>query len=300
MTKSIPIDWRQTVFCFGWALLCVVLTGSFTLATEVKSFNLAALKLLPKPWDKAGNFAKLELYARRAAAAGADFIVTPEGYLEGYAVNRKLSPPPTRERYLEVAEPMDGPWIQKTRSLARELKVYLLLGFAERRQDKVYNTAAVFSPQGELLARYSKSHTGGELFNEQGSEFPVFSTPLGRMGILICFDRQLPETARILAIKGAQFILVPAFGLASTEMNEDILMRTRAYENAVYAAHVHPVNTFIVDPDGTIIAQSRGDGEEIVMARIALDERIGSRKSFRSRRPEIYGELLQKAAEMHP
>jgi N-carbamoylputrescine amidase len=128
----------------------------------------------------------------------------------------------------------------------------------------------------------------------------VFSTPLGRMGILICFDRQLPETARILAIKGAQFILVPAFGLASTEMNEDILMRTRAYENAVYAAHVHPVNTFIVDPEGTIIAQSRGDSEEIVMARITLDERIGSRKSFRNRRPDIYGEMLQKSPEAHP
>jgi N-carbamoylputrescine amidase len=120
------------------------------------------------------------------------------------------------------------------------------------------------------------------------------------MGILICFDRQLPETARILAIKGAQFILVPAFGLGTTEINEDILMRTRAYENAVYAAHVHPVNTFIVDPDGTIIAQSRGDSEEIVMARITLDERIGSRKAFRSRRPEIYGEILQKAKESGP
>jgi predicted amidohydrolase len=60
------------------------------------------------------------------------------------------------------------------------------------------------------------------------------------------------------------------------------------------------VNTFIVDPEGTIIAQSRGDSEEIVMARITLDERIGSRKSFRNRRPDIYGEILQKSPEAHP
>ena len=112
--------------------------------------------------------------------------------------------------------------------------------------------------------------------------------------MLICFDRQLPETARILAIKGAQVILVPAFGLEIEEINEDILMRARAYENSVYVAHVHPKNTFIVDPDGTIVAQNRGETEEIVMARITLDARIRSRKAFRDRRPEIYSEILNK------
>jgi hypothetical protein len=71
-------------------------------------------------------------------------------------------------------------------------------------------------------------------------------------------------------------------------------MRTRAYENSVYVAHVHPKNTFIVDPEGNIVAQSRGETEEIVMARVTLDHRIGSRKAFRDRRPEIYGEILQK------
>jgi predicted amidohydrolase len=104
----------------------------------------------------------------------------------------------------------------------------------------------------------------------------------------------MPETSRILAIKGAQMILVPAFGLGTTEINEDIMMRTRAYENSVYVAHIHPVNTFIVDPKGTIVAQSRGDGETIVAARITLDGRIGANKAFRQRRPEIYKEILKE------
>ena len=111
MKKAVLIIWRQSVTCFGWALLYLALSGGSNLAGEVNSFKLAGLKLLPKPWDKAGNFAKLEQFAQRAATAVADFIVTSEGYLEGYGANRKLSPPPTRECYLEVAESMDGPWI---------------------------------------------------------------------------------------------------------------------------------------------------------------------------------------------
>ena len=94
-----------------------------------------------------------------------------------------------------------------------------------------------------------------------------------------------------MAIKGAQLILVPAFGLGTTEINEDIMMRTRAYENSVYVAHVHPINTFIVDPEGTIIAQEKGVAEKVVMAEIVLDDRIGS-GPIRDRRPEIYKELI--------
>ena len=98
-------------------------------------------------------------------------------------------------------------------NLARELKIYLAVGFAERRNDRMFNSAVIFSPDGKITGRYSKSHTADdEPFNTKGGEFPVFRTPLGRWGTLICFDRQLPETARILALRGAQFILVPALG----------------------------------------------------------------------------------------
>lgn len=277
------------------AWLPLLIAGSLVFAAEEQSFTLAGLKLLPTPWDKAANYEKLKLYARRAAAAGADLIVTPEGYLEGYVGNAKIRPGLARERYLDIAEPTDGEWIGKVAALARELDVYLVIGFAERRGDEVWNSAALISPAGKIVGKYSKTHTAfDEPYNEKGSEFPVFSTPLGRLAMLICFDRQLPETARIVTIKGAQVILVPAFGLGIEEINEDILMRTRAYENSVYVAHVHPKNTFIVDPDGTIISQSRGETEEVVLARVTLDGRIGSRTALLARRPELYRELLVK------
>lgn len=260
---------------------------------QENTFRLAGLKLLPVQWEKAANFRKLAEWAGKAAAAGADLVVTTEGFLEGYVANEKLAEGLTWDRYLEVGEPIDGPWIQKVRELADDLNVYLLLGFAERRRSEMYNAALLVSPSGAIIGHYTKSHAMAEPFNSKGSEFSVFSTPLGRLGILICFDRQLPETSRILAIKGAQVILIPAFGLGTSEINEDIMMRTRAYENGIFVAHVHPKNTFIVNPEGDIIAQSRGEDEDIVMAQITLDERVG-KGPIRYRRPEVYGEILKK------
>ena len=87
---------------------------------------------------------------------------------------------------------------------------------------------------------------------------------MGRWGTLICLDRQLPETSRILAIKGAQIILVPSYGMYG-EIN-DVMMRTRAYENGVYVAFVHQKPALIIDPKGRGIANDRGDRDKNVIA----------------------------------
>jgi predicted amidohydrolase len=186
-----------------WAGLLLLLLASSAPAGEPQSFKLAALKLIPKSWDKDANFAKLEAYARRAAAAGASLVVTPEGYLEGYVGNTKFSEGLTMERYLGIAEPIDGPYLTRARELAAGLGIHLVLGFAERRGDRVFNTVALISPRGELIGSYSKSHNSRviEPFNTDGSAFPVHSTALGGSGCW-CHDRQPLETSRILAIKG--------------------------------------------------------------------------------------------------
>ncbi len=256
------------------------------------SFTLAGLRVMPKEWDKEANFAKLDHYARIAAAKGAEVVSTPEGFLEGYVANIHRVKDLTPERYLAVAEPIDGPLLTRVRNLARELKIYLLIGFAERRGSKAYNSLVVFSPAGEIVTHYSKTHTAqDEPFNTQGTEFPVVDTPLGRWGTLICMDRQLPETSRILAIKGAQMILVPAWG-SHGEMN-DTMMRTRAYENGVWVVFIHPRRCLFIDPGGKIIAQDTpGDEDQVVTAKIELGKRIGT-GPIRFRRPAIYGEITQ-------
>jgi predicted amidohydrolase len=271
-------------------LLLIALVCAASLAAE-QDVVVAGLKLMPERWNKEANFAKLQRYSRDAAGKGAELVLAPEGFLEGYVGNVHANPGTTRERYFEAGESLDGPLIDRVRNLARELKIYLGTGFAERRGDKMFNSFAVFSPQGELALHYSKSHNADdEPFNTTGTDFPVVETPRGRWGALICYDRQLPETARILAIKGAQLLLVPAWG-SYNDMN-DAMMRTRAFENGVYVAFVHPKRCLMIDPRGKVIAaDSGGEEDEIVMTRIVFDGRVG-KAAIRSRKPELYRDIL--------
>ncbi len=240
----------------------LVLTALAATAAD-SGYVVAALSLTPEPWDKQANYAKFERYARQAAARGAQVIVAPEGYLEGYVGNEKRTPGLTADRYAaEAAEPLDGPLLTRARLLAKELKVYLMLPFAEKRDGKVFNTAVMFSPAGAVASHYSKSHTmNDEPFNTKGVAFPVARTEHGRWGTLICFDRQVPETARLLALAGADTIFVPAWG-GYGEMN-DLMMRVRAYENGVNLAFVHPKRALLIDSSGNVLAQNQGETDQI-------------------------------------
>ncbi len=274
---------------FNRTVLALLLAG-FARAGDI-TFVFAGLSLTPEPWNKEANFAKMERYAREAASRGARVISTPEGFLEGYVGNEKRTPDLKRETYAAAGEEVGGPMLTRIAALARELKVYLLIGFAERREGKMYNSAVIFSPDGTIASQYSKSHTAAdEPFNTKGTEFPVAETQFGRWGTLICFDRQLPETARILALKGAQFILVPSWG-GYGEMN-DVMMRVRAYENGVWLAFVHPKRCLIIDPRGTVVAQNSGESDQVVMATITIR---GDNRQFLldQRRPELYDELMK-------
>jgi predicted amidohydrolase len=275
-------------------LLTLLLAAACLPAAPI-SFTVAGLRVTPERWNKEANFAKLATYAREASARGAKLVITPEGFLEGYVANDKANPGISEERYRAVGEGIDGPLINRVRALARELKIYLLLGFAESRGGKMFNSAVIFSPEGNVTLHFSKAHNAhDEPYNTKGTQFPVADTPIGRLGALICYDRQLPETSRILAIKGAQFILVPAWG-GYGEMN-DAMMRVRANENSVFVAFVHPKRCLFINPRGVVIAKDSGDSDQVVTARIELDEKVGS-GPIRDRRPELYREILNPVSD---
>jgi predicted amidohydrolase len=254
------------------------------------SFTLAGLRVTPTPWDKQGNFDTLERFARQAVDDGAQVVVTPEGFLEGYVWNDENPQRFSKERYFDMGESADGPLLRRVGALASELDIYLAVGIAERRAERMYNSMIIYSPDGRAVSTYAKTHTADdEPYNTKGSEFPVVDTALGRWGTVICMDRQLPETTRILAVKGAQLILVPAWGMYG-EIN-DVMMRTRAFENGVHVLFVHPKRCLIIDPDGTVIAQDKGKGDEVVTAQVTLSP-SGTHGPIQRRRPEIYGELV--------
>ena len=128
-------------------LLSALLLAGIAMAGDV-SFTIAGLRVTPERWNKHANLAKIERYAREAAAQGANVVVTPEGFLEGYVGNKSANKDLTREKYFAIGETIEGPMLSRIRELARELKIYLLVGFAERRDEQMFNSLVIFSPEG--------------------------------------------------------------------------------------------------------------------------------------------------------
>jgi predicted amidohydrolase len=198
--------------------------------------------------------------------AGADLIVLPELIVGGYRLDRK--------HQADCAEPIDGRSVRVWQHLAAESGGYVAAGFAERDGDAVYNTAVVVGPNGVCL-HYRKLHlfrSEREIFSPGNLGLPITSTPLGRLGLCVCYDLRFVETLRILALKGAQIVCVPTAwvpGFDSERWDTDGLCPQaraaliQANLNQVFvacASQVGPVgnltflgSSILAGPDGTCI-----------------------------------------------
>jgi predicted amidohydrolase len=265
--------------------------------------RMASVAVFPTKWDKPANWQKIEKMVREAAVSGgADLIVTPEGVLEGYVINEVNEAEDSSRhaalvaQFFDLAEPIDGIYIQQACQLCRELGVFLVLGFLEKADRLVYNTAILIDSAGEIVGRYRKTHfaQGYEInppFYQPGNDYPVWDTPFGKIGIIICYDRQLPEPARIMAVKGAQFLIVPAFGSWSDENGwNTILMRARAYENRMALLFCNPNQSLIIDDHGDL--KQIGGKDEIVYHTFELKSER-DQNHLANRRPETYSEITQ-------
>jgi predicted amidohydrolase len=130
--------------------------------------------------------------------------------------------------------------------------------------DHRYNTAALVSPDGKLVGKYRKHELGHEAVrNTPGTDYPVFETPYGRMGLMICADRTSPELVGRLKSNGADFILCPSGGMFGPKTNDPIV-QARSKENRLPIVFVHPAEFLVTDPDGEIRARTiLGDRLEI-------------------------------------
>ena len=201
-----------------------------------ESVEVASISFRPAKWDKAGNADRMEELFVRAAQNGPRLILTTEGALEGYVVMDVVEGRATAEAMLEVAEPIDGPYIRRFQKLARTLNTCLAFGFAERIGDEAYNCALFLDEQGEICGKYHKvqlaegAHSSWH-FNCVGKRLRAFDTPIGRAGFVICNDRWNPHIARALVLDGARIILIPSYGDKSKRQNRAVLARAR--ENGV-------------------------------------------------------------------
>jgi predicted amidohydrolase len=259
----------------------------------------AAAVQLQSTEDRDRNLEDADLLTRRAAADGAELVVLPERLdIRGSAAD-----------YAAGAETLEGRAVTWARDTARELGIDIVAGsVAERREgrERVANTSVHVGPDGELKAVYRKIHmfdveVGGVEYRESehsepADEIVVSETAQGLgLGLTICYDLRFPELYRILALRGARIITIPAaFTRVTGEAHWEILLRARAIENQVFV--IAPGqgrlpgpdrdsygNSMIVDPWGEVLARAGGEGACFV----AADLDVARQDEIREKLPSL-------------
>jgi predicted amidohydrolase len=256
--------------------------------------------------DRAANLQKAIELIEIAAEQGAQLAILPELFPFDYVSFTDRDP-----SLFARAEPLLGPTFTAISAAARTHGIWVIPSIFEKEIAGVcYDTAMLINPDGELVGRYRKTHiallsspeSGQEkFFFKAGNTLPVFETPLGKIGILICYDRGFPEAWRILVLKGAEIIAVPITTTDEDGFSE--MARTRCFENGVFGIFVNRCGqeewkhffggSLIAGPRGAVLAQLT-EAEGVAVAELDLEtiESIRLRMPYlRDRRPELYALL---------
>lgn len=226
-----------------------------------RKVTVASINLRPQHMRSSAESVGRFIEAVEAAVrVKTDIILLPEG----------ITVVGTGKSYSEVAESIPGPTTVRLGELARRRSSYVAAGIYEREGPAIYNTAVLIDRAGNLAGKYRKVYLPREEVEAgltPGSDYPVFSTDFGTVGMMICYDVFFADPARALATKGAELIVMPIWG------GDETLAKARAIENKVFliaSGYDHP--TYVMDPDGErlAVAEKRGDA---AIATIDLNKR---------------------------
>ncbi|WP_027203618.1 N-carbamoylputrescine amidase [Butyrivibrio fibrisolvens] len=267
------------------------------------------------------NIAKADKLVREAARKGANMVLLPELFERPYFCQER------RYDYYEYATPLsDNPAVNHFKKVAAELGIVMPISFYEKDETVLYNTIAMIDADGSILGVYRKTHIPDDHFYQEkfyftpgNTGFKVWDTRFGKVGVGICWDQWFPETARYMALMGAEILLYPTAIGSEPVLDTDSMPHWRrcmqghsgcnlmpvAAANRIGTESVTPCmennnqssslkfygSSFITDGTGAIVADGSRDKEEVLTATFDLDELRDMRMSwgvFRDRRPECY------------
>ncbi|HKZ54114.1 MAG TPA: carbon-nitrogen hydrolase family protein [Anaerolineales bacterium] len=267
----------------------------------------AAVQMEAIPGDPEANLRRVIERLQEAAGHGANVVVFPECVLTGYVLSA--------EEAEDLAEPIPGRRTQRLAEVCQASGCLACVGTLEREATgQLFNAAALVGPSG-LLARYRKTHLPclgvDRYLAEGGSLVDPHPTTAGKLGMLICYDLRFPEPIRVLALRGAEAVLLCTAWPDRAALYPEFTARARAEENHVYLVAANRVGeergvrylgrSVIVAPDGKVLAEGSPDREQILYAEVDLEisrqKRIVFKPGeyeldlFADRRPELYAEL---------
>ncbi len=272
--------------------------------------KIAAVQFDPKIKENQKNLERMLRELKTAAANGAKLIVFPECALPGYVYA-------SREEALPYTEAIPGPSTDRFVQACRELGVYGVMGLLERDGDKCYNAAILAGPDG-LIGKYRKVHLpylGIDRFLDHGDKgFEVYKTPIGNIGLFICYDTNFPEAARSMALMGADILVLPTNWPEGRDRVPRYVIVTRAFENHVHFVACDRVGverggaflgtSKILRCTGDTIAQASTDREETIYGEVDMAEARQKKTVIKpgefevdmiaDRHPEFYGEVTKQ------
>ncbi|GIW92261.1 MAG: amidohydrolase [Pirellulaceae bacterium] len=259
--------------------------------------------------DPQANRDRMERWIKEAAGAGAALVVFPECALCGYCFE-------SLQEAWQWAEPIPGPSTEKIVELCRRIGIHVAFGMLERTESQLFNACALVGPDG-VVGVYRKIHLpylGVDRFATPGDRpFGVFRVGPARVGMHICYDGSFPESARVMALAGAEVVLLPTNWPPGAENTAKYLPNARALENHVYFAAVNRVGeergfrfigrSRIVDPTGETLAEAGDSEEKLLVAEANLEFARTKRivrvpgkhiiDRFADRRPEMYRPIVE-------
>lgn len=242
------------------------------------------------------NLSKAQDRIIEATKSGAQIVALPELFLTRYFCQTH------DRRSLELAEPVPGPTVEALQPLARDKEIVLIVPLFEREETTFYNTAAVLDADGRYLGKYRKLHIPNDIKHYYGESSyfspgdlgcPVFQTRFGKLGVMICWDQWFPESARQMALAGAQLLIYPtAIGHQVARHQEElnktereawqVIQRSHAIANGLFVAAVNRVGrddhldfwgtSFVSDPLGRVLAQASDRKEESLLVSCDLGQ----------------------------
>jgi N-carbamoylputrescine amidase len=279
--------------------------------------TVAATQFASTP-DRAANLATAERIVRQAAKQGANIILIQELFETPYFCKEH------NPAFFSVALPIaENPAVRRFQDLARELNVVLPASVYERAGNTFYNSVAIIDADGTLMGTYRKAHIPESpgyhekfYFSPGDTGFKVWPTRFGTIGVAICWDQWFPESARAMAVLGAEILFYPtAIGSEPQDLSIDSRDHWQRAMQGHAASNIMPLvasnrvgteqgehwkvtyygSSFISDHTGAKIKEAPREGEAVLTATFDLDEIRNYRTAwgvFRDRRPELYGPIM--------
>lgn len=264
----------------------------------------------PTLLDPEKNLEKVIDLISQASSLGTQVTVFPECTLTGYVLSL--------EEAEAFSEPIPGPATDRILEACRETGSFVAIGMLEKDQaGNVFNTAVLIGSNG-ILGKYRKTHLpflGVDRFLSAGTSINgPFDTPIGKIGLLICYDLRFPEPIRVLALKGAHVVLLPTAWPHTATLYPEYMAQSRSSENSLYLVAANRIGqergtrylgrSVITGPNGEKLAEGSHNKEELITAEIDPSRSDDKKRIFTAgeyeldlfedRRPELYHSLSDK------